>query len=167
MSHLQFVFNQQSLVVESQIPASVSHPTASEDAEWLPNSLKHQKVRPLVCYPSLLPVWLAVPQINDLKVIINIISDFWDFWNVMLILPSQWEQSHCFQWLLFMLWEKLKMVPFPSCNWDDTFKGDLSLPDQMAFYDLVVFYDLLGHFSTHVTIPKASWKMAKTQGQLF
>lgn len=34
-------------------------------------------------------------------------------------------------------------------------------PNHMAFYDLV------GHFSTHVTIPKAAWKMAKTQGQLF
>lgn len=59
------------------------------------------------------------------------------------------------------------MVPFPSCNWDATFKGDLSLPIQMAFYELAGFYDLVGHFSTHVTIPKASWKMAKPQGQLF
>lgn len=68
----------------------------------------------------------------------------------MLILPNQQEQSHCFQWLLrisvFMLCEKLKMAPLPSCNWDATFK-DLSLPNQMAFYDLVGFLWLSGAFS--------------------
>lgn len=68
----------------------------------------------------------------------------------MLILPNQCEQSHCFQWLLrisvFMLWEKLQMVPFPTCNWGATFKGDLSLPDQMALYDLVGFLWFTGAF---------------------
>lgn len=37
----------------------------------------------------------------------------------------------------------------------------------MTFYNLVVFYYLVELFPTRVTIPKASRKMAKSQGQYF
>ena len=66
----------------------------------------------------------------------------------------------------YVVWEVKNWFHFFQAT-GTIFDGNLSLPNHMAFYNLVVFYYLVGLFSTHVTIPKASWKMAKPQGQYF
>lgn len=66
----------------------------------------------------------------------------------------------------YVVWEIKNWFHF-FCATGTIFDGNVSLPNHTTFYNLVFFYYLVELFPTCVTIPKASQKMAKSQGQYF